>query len=110
MESETTKEDLNQVISEPTKAECEVDQRPRVHFNLFSALGITYSVTAVPLAIGSYLTLVVGLGGQPFYLYTFLFVAVFQFSMCLCVAELASGLPHSSGKYSLSSKAKNPRY
>ena len=72
--------------------------RPAVHFNLLATLGVTYSITAVPVAVGAFLSLVNGLGGQPIYLYCFIFVAVFQFITCISVAELASGIPHSSGK------------
>lgn len=68
------------------------------NFNLFSTLGVTFSITAVPLAIGGYLNLVVGLGGAPAYFWCFVVAAVMQLIVCLSIAELASGLPHPAGK------------
>ncbi|OQU96354.1 hypothetical protein CLAIMM_02449 [Cladophialophora immunda] len=71
--------------------------RLKQNFNLFTTLGVTFSITAVPLAIGGYLNLVVGLGGAPAYFWCFIVAAVFQFVVCLSIAELASGLPHPAG-------------
>ncbi|KAL2071013.1 hypothetical protein VTL71DRAFT_14039 [Oculimacula yallundae] len=70
---------------------------PKVHFNLWSAIGIQYSLTAAPIAIGFYLSLVIGLGGSAGYFWDFIMVAVFQMIVCLAVCELASAMPHSSG-------------
>lgn len=92
-----SKESLDNVASAAgTEGVGEV--KPVKHFNFFLTLGITFSVTAVPIAVGSYLSLVVGLGGMPFYLYSFIFAGTFQFVTCLSIAELASGIPHSSGQ------------
>ena len=89
----------------PAAMEGNGEVKPLKHFNFFLTLGVTFSVTAVPIAIASYLSLVIGLGGMPFYLYTFLFAGTFQIITCLSVAELASGIPHSSGKQHSSSSS-----
>lgn len=72
--------------------------KPKVHFNLLSAIGVQYSVTAPPIAIGAYLSLVIGLGGSPAYFWGFILMGVMQTATCLAVAELASAIPHSSGQ------------
>lgn len=71
---------------------------PKVHFNLFQTLGMNYSITASPLSIGVYTSLVIGLGGFPFYIWGLLFATVFQLITCVVIAELASAIPHSSGQ------------
>lgn len=75
-----------------------INVKPKVHFSLLSAIGVQYSVTAPPIAIGTYLSLVVGLGGSPAYFWGFVLMGVMQTATCLAVAELASAIPHSSGK------------
>lgn len=71
--------------------------QPKVHFNLFQTLAMNFSITCTPLSIGAYLSLIVGLGGSPFYIWGFLFASVFQLILGLAVAEIASAIPHSSG-------------
>src|SRR5690348_4679517 len=71
--------------------------QPKVHFNLFHTLAINFSITCTPLSIGAYLSLIIGLGGSPFYIWGFLFASVFQLILGLAVAEIASAIPHSSG-------------
>ena len=73
----------------------------RVHFNLVQTLGMIFSITAPPIGIGLYLSLIVGVGGFRFYIWGYLFSAFFQLITCLAVAELASAIPHSSGKLRL---------
>jgi choline transport protein len=65
-------------------------------FNIWAAIGIQFSITATPLAVGVYITLVLGLGGSPFFFYGFLVAAAGQMIVCLCLAEIASVLPHAS--------------
>jgi amino acid transporter len=72
--------------------------QPKVHFSLLSAIGVQYSVTGAPIAIGTYLSLTIGLGGSPAYFWGFVFTGFFQLAVCLTMAELASAMPHSSGK------------
>lgn len=71
--------------------------KPKVHFSLLGAIGVQYSVTSAPLAIGAYLSLAIGLGGSPAYFWGFFMVGFFQFAVCLVTAEIASAIPHSSG-------------
>ena len=72
--------------------------RPKVHFNLFQAIGMNFSVTATPVAVGAYLSLIIGLGGFPYFVWCFVFTGSFQLVLGLVLAEIASALPHSSGK------------
>ncbi|KAK5312084.1 hypothetical protein LTR93_011475 [Exophiala xenobiotica] len=70
--------------------------QPKVHFNLWHSLAMNFSITCTPLAIGSYLSLVIGLGGSPYYIWAFLFGSFFQLILGLAVAGIASSIPHSS--------------
>ncbi|OJJ07427.1 hypothetical protein ASPVEDRAFT_178051 [Aspergillus versicolor CBS 583.65] len=64
---------------------------------MLGAIGIQYSLTCAPLAIGFYLSMVIGLGGSPAYFWGFIVTGVFQLFVCLAVSELASAIPHSAG-------------
>lgn len=79
--------------------------QPKVKFNLLAAIGVQYSVTAAPVAIGTYLSLVVGLGGSPTYFWGYILTGCFQFAVALAISELASAVPHSSGKQESASMA-----
>jgi hypothetical protein len=68
-------------------------------FNIWSALGISFSVTSVPLAIGTYLSVSVGVGGSPVYFFGYIVSVVFNLCICASLGELAAVFPHSSGKY-----------
>lgn len=85
-------------FAEHTESDHLGEVKPKVHFSLLSAIGVQYSVTGAPIAIGTYLSLVVGLGGSPAYFWGFVLMGVMQTATCLAVAELASAIPHSSGK------------
>ena len=65
--------------------------------NLFSTLGISYSITATPLGVGTYLSVVIGVGGSPVYFFGYIFAVVLNLLVCLSLAEIASVYPHSSG-------------
>ncbi|KAJ6189019.1 hypothetical protein N7519_003927 [Penicillium mononematosum] len=67
------------------------------HFNFLGCLGMNFSISMTPLAIGTYLSLSIGTGGPPFFLYEFIFAGLGQIVLCVALAEMASGLPHSSG-------------
>ena len=71
--------------------------QPKVHFNLLQTLAMNFSITCTPLSIGAYLSLIIGLGGSPFYIWGFFFASVFQLILGVAVAEIASAIPHSSG-------------
>jgi hypothetical protein len=45
----------------------EATQLDQNRFNIWSTIGIQFSVIAAPLAIVSYTTLITGVGGSPFY-------------------------------------------
>jgi hypothetical protein len=66
-------------------------------FHLWSALGISFSVTSVPLAIGTYLSVSVGVGGSPVYFFGYVVSVIFNLCICASLAELAAVFPHSSG-------------
>lgn len=71
----------------------------RVTFNLWSTLGLVYSITATPIGIGSYLTFSLVLGGAPFYIYGYIFAVSLNIILCVALAEIASIYPHPSGKF-----------
>lgn len=70
----------------------------RSRFSVLSAIGIQFSITATPLAVGSYLTFTLGAGGSPFFFYAFLVAAIGQMLVCTSMAEIASVFPHASGQ------------
>ena len=88
--------------------------RPKTHFSLLGAIGVQYSVTSAPIAIGTYMSLAIGLGGSPAYFWGFFMVGFLQLAVCLAAAELASAIPHSSGMYpglcKISSDVLGPAY
>lgn len=88
-------EEVERVQSSPVKT-------PRLtqRFNVWSVIGINFSLTATPLGIGSYLVFTVGVGGPPFFIYGYALAVVMQFMVCLSLAEMAASLPHVSGTFS----------
>jgi choline transport protein len=70
----------------------------RSRFSVLSAVGIQFSIAATPLAVGSYLTFILGAGGSPFFFYAFLVAAFGQLLVCTSMAEIASAFPHASGE------------
>lgn len=66
-------------------------------FSVWSTIGIQYSIIATPLAVGSYLTFIIGLGGSPFFIYSYIVAAIGQLMLCLSMAEIAAVYPHVSG-------------
>ncbi|KAK2743503.1 hypothetical protein FQN57_004800 [Myotisia sp. PD_48] len=75
----------------------DAEPAPKVHFSVLSCLGVNFSISATPLAIGSYLALSIGTGGPPFFFYEFIFAGIGQIILCVALAELASSFPHSLG-------------
>ncbi|KAH8693058.1 amino acid/polyamine transporter I [Talaromyces proteolyticus] len=73
----------------------ELHQRP---FNLWSTLGLAFSVTCTPLAIGSYLSVSVGVGGSPVFLFGYIFSALMNLCICISLAEISAIYPHASGQ------------
>jgi hypothetical protein len=72
--------------------------QPKVHFRLWQTLGMNFSLTCTPMAVGSYLALIGGLGGFPYFVWCFVFAGSFQIVLGTTIAELASAMPHSSGQ------------
>ncbi|KAJ6001079.1 hypothetical protein N7481_001488 [Penicillium waksmanii] len=79
-------------------------------FRLWSALGISFSVTSVPLAIGTYLSVSVGVGGSPVYFFGYIVSVIFNLCICASLAELAAVFPHSSGQVYWTSQLAPQRY
>jgi hypothetical protein len=68
-------------------------------FSLWSTLGMQLSVTCTPLAIGSYLSLIIGVGGGPVLFFGYILGAGLNVLVCLTLAEIASAYPHPSGEF-----------
>lgn len=73
------------------------ERQLRITFNLWSTLGLVYSITATPFGVGSYLTFSLILGGSPFYIYGYIFAVTFNIVLCVALAEISSIYPHPSG-------------
>lgn len=71
--------------------------RLRQPFNVYSVIGMTFSLSATPLAVGTYLVFTVGVGGSPFFFFCYLAASFFNILCFLSLAELASIFPHTSG-------------
>ena len=71
---------------------------PKAHFSMVSCLGACFSITAAPLTIGTYLSVIIGAGGSPFFFYNFLVAGLGQLLACIVIAEIASAYPHTSGE------------
>ena len=109
MSSDTGRHELERAESINPKTESDVVERvdttvttgsikPQVHFSIWVALGVQYSVTGAPIAIGQYLSLAIAEGGITGYFWGYVVGFVFQGIVCLCICELASALPNSSGQ------------
>ncbi|KAF2160549.1 hypothetical protein M409DRAFT_37684 [Zasmidium cellare ATCC 36951] len=83
---------------------------PKVHFKLWQTLGMNFSITNTPISVGAYLSLIIGLGGFPYYVWCFIFAGFFQLILGLVVAEIASAMPHSSGPAHWIGVLSPPRY
>lgn len=75
------------------------DPQLKKAFNLWNTLGIQCSITSTPLAIGTYLAVVIGVGGSPVFFFGYLLSCVMGLIICLSLCEIAAVLPHSAGKY-----------
>jgi amino acid permease len=71
--------------------------KPAKQFHFWSTLGIAYSFTSTPLAVGTYLSLTVGIGGSPFFIFAYLLSVCMNMCICLSLAELAAVMPHCGG-------------
>ena len=72
----------------------------RSRFSILSAIGIQYSISATPIAVGSYIIFILGAGGSPFFFWAFVVTVFGNMLVCISMAEIASAYPHASGKIS----------
>ncbi|KAF9893457.1 hypothetical protein FE257_010769 [Aspergillus nanangensis] len=70
---------------------------PSDRFNIWNTIGVQFSVTASPLAIGIYLQLVMGAGGSSYFFWCLLVAMTGQFLVAFSLAELSSVYPHAAG-------------
>ncbi|CDK29505.1 unnamed protein product [Kuraishia capsulata CBS 1993] len=66
------------------------------NFDIWGVVGVVYSSIATPLTLGTYLSTVIGVGGAPFFFYSYLFTGFFCLLTAYSIAEMASVNPHSS--------------
>jgi hypothetical protein len=85
------------VSNEVVQIDTQTGDAMRQHFNLWATLGMNYSITGTPIAMGTVLAFVVGVGGSPVYVFGYVVAAIFQLLVCLSLAELAAAFPHSTG-------------
>lgn len=86
----------NSLVAEGESNEVHLNNLEK-HFDIFSTLGDSYSATSTPITIGTYLSLVVGVGGSPVFFFGYILCMIFNMCVCLCMAEMSSIFPHSSG-------------
>ncbi|ODV77392.1 amino acid transporter [Suhomyces tanzawaensis NRRL Y-17324] len=68
------------------------------NFSLWATAAMQFSLICSPMAIGTFLTIVIGIGGSPVLLYGFILAVTFDLIICFSLAELASAYPHSSAQ------------
>jgi len=90
---------LQPEVSHAPGSSDDLEVKPKVHFNIWACLGVNFSITATPIAIGTMLALAIGVGGPPFFFYEYLFAGVGQLFLCVAMAEVASAIPHSTGMF-----------
>ncbi|KAH8661737.1 amino acid/polyamine transporter I [Ilyonectria robusta] len=61
-------------------------------------MGLQYSLTSTPLAIGAYLGSVIGVGGSPVFIYGYILAVLCNLCVCVSLAEIAAVSPHTSGQ------------
>ncbi|KAI7763026.1 hypothetical protein LZL87_011169 [Fusarium oxysporum] len=88
---------------------CEVAELKH-RFSVIAAVGIQYSISATPLAVGAYLTFILGLGGSPYFFFGFIVTAVGQILLCVSLAEIAAVYPHASVQVFWTAALAPPRF
>jgi hypothetical protein len=94
----TTNEEIGMTGTSHSGADVAIGEMDN-HFNIWSTLGVMYTINCVPIVIGYSLAVVIGVGGGPFFIYGYIVTLVFQGVLCACLAELASAFPHMSGTF-----------
>ncbi|CAK3848194.1 Choline transport [Lecanosticta acicola] len=72
--------------------------RVKKSFSLLSTLGVSFSITSTPIAIGTYLSVSIGVGGSPVYFFGYILSVLMDLCICASLAEMAAVYPHSSGQ------------
>lgn len=81
-----------------------VDSAPRdeghlvQRFGLWTACGLQFSLICLALAIGSFLSTVVGVGGLPVFIFGFILAVFFDLIVCYSLAEIALAYPHAAAQ------------
>lgn len=81
--------------------EVDVNKPLQDSFNIWSALGLQYSMNSTPLAVGIFLASVIGVGGSPVFIFGYIFAVGCNMCICVSLAEIAAVYPHTSGKLDL---------
>ncbi|OBT45197.1 hypothetical protein VE00_04307 [Pseudogymnoascus sp. WSF 3629] len=67
-------------------------------FRLWSTLAIQTSISSTPLVIGTYLSVVIGVGGNPIFFFGYLLCSCMSLLICASLSEIAAVLPHPLGQ------------
>ena len=70
----------------------------RKNFSLLSTCAFQFTLICSALAIGTFLSTVIGVGGSPVLIFGFIVAITFDLIICYSLAELASAYPHSSAQ------------
>lgn len=76
----------------------EYDPTLEKRFNIWSTSALQFSLICSSLAIGTFLSTVIGVGGSPVLIYGFILAVTFDLLICYSLAEIASAYPHSSAQ------------
>lgn len=74
------------------------DTQLEKRFSLWSTVALQVSLICSPIAIGTFLSTVIGVGGSPVLIYGFILTVICDLIICYSMAELASAYPHSSAQ------------
>lgn len=89
--------DFREVESDPTGQHCN-EPKLQENFRLWQLVGVMAASQATPLVIGGFLSLIVGVGGPPGYIWGFFTSAVFSFMIMLSLAEICCVYPCPAGQ------------
>ncbi|KGR23316.1 hypothetical protein MG9_00248 [Candida albicans P37037] len=90
----TEKKDLTYVITENSIPQAQLEK----NFSLLSTCAFQFTLICSALAIGTFLSTVIGVGGSPVLIFGFIVAITFDLIICYSLAELASAYPHSSAQ------------
>ncbi|KAJ9503093.1 hypothetical protein H2202_001247 [Exophiala xenobiotica] len=89
-----------------------IQQAPNVEkrFRLWSTLALQCSISATPLAIGTYLATDIGIGGSPVYFFGYVLCGIMNVVICASLSEIAAVLPHPTGQIYWAAVLYPPKY